>query len=350
MHYGSLLSKEEYARRQAEKREAFIRVVQQLGPTDRLDALCDVFLQDNARNARTLDRAQISAALQASGGHLQLTFERLLSTLALSCDTDLVLPLHRVNQYRAKLPPTAVPVRQPALAAAAPAADDAHVNALEDELSKALELIRVLKEEISVVRLENATLRDKAAAAGGDLITCDTLVDEDGKKWVRARWAIGAPVAGDMLALWRVARHEVTAKQIQRVPASGDTRGVALFEQPATIAHYVVVYSRKGAELLRSEPFILGPQVVLSLQSVDGPSRVIHWTMTDSSIARSSDWIAAFRVGETSMRNYETSAYVNPTSNVVTLKVASNPVVVRYFASDNKYYPIAEMNVEAPLK
>ena len=56
VHYGSLLSDLEFAKRQNEKKREFIRVLKDCSSERKFDALCDVFLIDNARFSEKIDR------------------------------------------------------------------------------------------------------------------------------------------------------------------------------------------------------------------------------------------------------------------------------------------------------
>lgn len=373
VHYGSLLTQLEYARRQAEKRDTLARILQQLPRAVRLEALCDVFLHDN-ESANTsclhpLDRFAIASAFDANNAEVQATLERLAVTIGLLNFCDLVIPLRRVHQYRDKLPPHVL-VSIPSLGlgggAGGGSAEGGRAE-LEQELSKAFALIKALKEENATLKAATTTTTATTATTtttttptvhatpivSQDAIVVDTILDEDGKKWLRAKWNLAKPVCGDMLSLVRRAVFGATYKVVQRLPAGGDQQGVTLFESPPTIGHYQVVYSRKGSELVRSDPFVVGPQVALQLISKPGSSSlVIGWSMSGpGSVATTSDYIALYKGGETNVKAYEMYRYLDPATPKVTFDLTTTsgqrfPVTIRFFSGESKYCPIATLEID----
>jgi hypothetical protein len=327
VHYGSLLSDLEYDRRQEDKRKRFLGAMRSLGPEKQLEALCDIVLLDNARLFANCTKIFVMDSWKQSGGNFGLAMEMIEAVE----NKVLTVPLRRLNQYGGG-----------AGAGATLAADEK----LQTELSQALTIIKSLKDEnAALLRQKSETV---AQVPVGENLSWNTLVDEDGKKWLRAVYSIPDSEAGDMLSLHRLALHGASGKLCQRLPLPSSLSGALLFEFPVTVGHYELQYSRKGAVRVRSEPFLNRPHVQLGISIVDGRRLDVEWTMTDASVALASDWIAIYREDEQLLQNYLCFSFVNPASNLVSLhlpvtQVGVTKLVARYFCGDNKWYPVASL-------
>ncbi len=324
VHYGSLLQLLEYDRRDQAKKKRFVELMRPLPYDRQLLALCDVVLLDNARLCESLEKASISDHFKQCGGDMAVTME-VMEAIA---GKPLNVPLRRIAVY------------------GSPEASLSVLDAkLQAELGRALSIIKALKEENAALRHESET-RPQV----GQSLSWSALVDEDGKKWLRAAYSLPEAQAGDMLSLQRLALHGATAKVVQRVPLPSSIQGSLLFEFPVTIGHYELVYSRKGEVRVKSDMFLNRPHVQLAFVSLDNRHMDIEWTMTDASLAQASDWIAVYKVDEPLLQNYINFCFVRPSSSVVSIPIPSDPkgttkFVVRYFCGDNKWYPVAELQV-----
>lgn len=398
VHYGSLLTSLEFNRRRNAKRMQLFRLLESLAAEKQLDLLCDVFLLDNMRVAKNIDRFSVATAVTQHKGNSREAFEALERSVSQGATESVVtIPLRRLLQYGVSKESVVVAVSQ--------TASRDH----DQQLSMALALVKELREENTTYRNEIARLKkqiealetaknvvDAAAGASGgslslstsststavsspsfssfsehtsaplpapkdepkqDPLTISFVTDEEGKKWLRLAWSmVGHPVeplVGDMLSLQRLGMYGTAAQTLQKQPSPGGVTGAVLFEVPTVIGHYCLQSSRKGNRLLASAVFLIGPQIKLNLVSWVGNRLTVswEWTRTDHTAAAPTtrDWIGVYRKDELSMGKYETYGTIKPDSSVVTLMLSEEPkrpYVVRYFCGDNKYYPVAEMDVE----
>ncbi len=351
VHYGSLLSDLEYERRQEQKRKQFVQLVGNMAAEKQLDALTDIVLLDNSRAFSRWTKFSVGDAWKQSGQNISLAFEMVEA----SEGKVLTIPLRRIHLYGG-----GGSIRL-----------SANEEKIQMELSRALSIIKSLKDENAQLRMSAPTaitgvLSVAAATAapappyspvlGGlseKTFAWSALIDEDGKKWLQASYSIPESEAGEMLALHRLALHGATPKLCQRLPLPSSGKGSLLFEFPNTVGHYELQYSRKGIVKARSDAFLNRPHVLLAFGSINGRRLDVEWTMTDASVAQASDWVALYRADEANLPNYICFSFVNPASNVVTLhlpaQISTSKFVVRYFCGDNKWYPVAIFNFEMPL-
>jgi hypothetical protein len=243
VHYGSLLQSLEYDRRALAKRQRFVELLRPLPAERQLLALCDLVLLDNPRSPGAFDKAAVVTQFRQCEGDVAMTLE----VLEAMAGKPLTVPLRRVALYGSPEP-----------AASAPDA------ALQAELARAMSLIKALKEENVQLRHEQET-----RPVVGQSLSWNALMDEDGKKWLRAAYSLPDSQAGDMLALQRLGLHGVVAKTVQRLPLPSSLQGSLLFEFPTTIAHYELVYSRKGEVRAKSDTFLNRPHVQLAFISFE---------------------------------------------------------------------------------
>lgn len=402
VHYGSLLTSLEFNRRRNAKRMQLFRLLESLPAEKQLELLCDVFLLDNMRVAKNIDRFSVATAVTQHKGNSREAFEALERAVSQGAAESVIsIPLRRLLQYGVSKESVVVAVSQ--------------TSSREDQqLSMALALVKELREENTTFKneiarlkkqleaLEAAKVHDTATAPPAvaaavspaisrspavprsptlcpisfaehtlvpaplvtkddepkpDPLTVSFVTDEEGKKWLRLAWNLTGhpvePLVGDMLSLQRLAMYGTAAQTLQKQPSPGGVTGAVLFEVPTTIGHYCLQSSRKGNRLLATAVFLVGPQIKLNLVSWVGNRLTVswEWTRTDHTAAAPTtrDWIGVYRKDESSMGKYETYATIKPDSSVVTLMLSEEPkrpYVVRYFCGDNKYYPVAEMDVE----
>lgn len=336
VHYGSLILDAEFERREEEKRKRFRMLMLPLSAEKQYDALCDLVLLDNTRSFPNWTKRSISEHWKQAGGNIGLAMEMIEAV----GNKSLVVPLRRLVAYGGAAP-------------VAPA-----VDSLQTELSRALVIIKSLKDENAVLKSRAIASPSSSEAAAPSLVeeqhlSWSSLVDEDGKRWLRASYCLPDSEAGEMMSLHRLPLHGATEKLCQRLPLPSSRSGALLFEFPNTIGHYELQYSRKGAVRMRSEAFLNRPHVQLMFCGCSALTRLnFEWTMTDASVAHSSDWVGLYLADEPNLQNYVCYTHVNPASNSLSLQLpasapaASCKYIIRYFCGENKWYPVASSAFE----
>ena len=320
VHYGSLLPELEWTRREEAKRIRLAEMLQNLPPSQQVDALTDVVTLDNKSS---LDRIQVISILQKNSNRVDETLRALRELIG----GDLRVPLHRVCRYGPLEP-----------------AEKDETGQLRAELARASVLVKSLGEENKLLR------QNQSSIVENDCLEWDSMVAEDGCRWLRVRYQLSGASSGEMLTLQRVARFNNSAKMLSRRPLPSAEKGAVLFEWPSAIGHYQVEHSCKGEIKCRSEIFLPRPLVQLSLAGRQEEKLLVHWTMIDASLASTSDWIALYRPNEVALSNYVAYAHVKPSTNIISLNLSVaeenklGAFVIRYFSGDNRWYPVCELS------